>query len=99
MFFTTVVVSDQGNAVLRCGQGPHQSGDQWDIASDRDYVIAGRKGKDYYRWADEWLRSEVEAVRITSADPQGAARLYETARQARNKMVRMQHEPGHAGTH
>jgi len=99
VFFTTVAYPIKGTPYFDAVRDRTSLALDWDIASDRDYVIAGRKGKDYYRWADEWLRSEVEAVRITSADPQGAARLYETARQARNQMVRMQHEPGHAGTH
>jgi hypothetical protein len=60
----------------------------WDKATDRDYFIGGRKGKDYYRLADVWLRSEVEASRLIDTDPQRAAGLIETARQARDEMSR-----------
>ena len=65
----------------------------WAEASDRDYVIEGRHGKDYYRLADVWLRNEVEASRIGSRDPARAAELRETARQARDQMSAFASEP------
>ena len=61
----------------------------WANATDRDYFIDGRKGKDYYRLADVWLRSEVEASRLANTDPQRAAGLIETAKQARDEMSRV----------
>ena len=58
----------------------------WAEASDRDYVVAGRRGKDYYKLADQWLRSEVEASRVEPRDPLRAAELLNTARQAQAAM-------------
>jgi hypothetical protein len=58
----------------------------WDRASDRDYVVVGRHGRDYYRLADQWLRSEVEADRVEPHDPRRAAELLRVARQARAAM-------------
>ena len=61
----------------------------WAEGSDRDYVINGRRGRDYYRLADTWLRSEVEASRVAVADPQRAATLQHAAQQARAAMARL----------
>jgi radical SAM superfamily enzyme YgiQ (UPF0313 family) len=62
----------------------------WADASDRDYAIKGRRSKHYYRLADLWLRNEVDAHRARTSDPEQAARLYDTARKAREEMVRLQ---------
>lgn len=62
----------------------------WADASDRDYVVKGRRSKHYYRLADLWLRNEVDAHRARTSDPEQAARLYDTARKAREEMVRLQ---------
>jgi len=61
----------------------------WAEGSDRDYLINGRRGRDYYRLADTWLRSEVEANRVAVADPQRAATLQHAAQQARAAMARL----------
>jgi radical SAM superfamily enzyme YgiQ (UPF0313 family) len=58
----------------------------WTDASDRDYVIAGRHGRDYYRLADVWLRNEVEAARLAASDPRRASDLHAIARNAREQM-------------
>jgi radical SAM superfamily enzyme YgiQ (UPF0313 family) len=58
----------------------------WTEASDRDYVVFGRRGTDYYKLADQWLRNEVEAARVGQADPRRAAELREAARTARSAM-------------
>ena len=58
----------------------------WAEGSDRDYVVEGRRGREYYKLADRWLRSEVEASRIEAQDPVRAAELMGAARQARAAM-------------
>ena len=58
----------------------------WTEASDRDHVVFGRRGTDYYKLADQWLRNEVEAARVGQADPRRAAELREAARTARSAM-------------
>jgi radical SAM superfamily enzyme YgiQ (UPF0313 family) len=58
----------------------------WAEGSDRDYVVEGRHGREYYRLADRWLRSEVEASRIEARDPARAAELKSAAREAKAAM-------------
>jgi anaerobic magnesium-protoporphyrin IX monomethyl ester cyclase len=58
----------------------------WSDASDREHVVIGRRGKDYYKLADQWLRSEVEAARVEGQDPHRAAELKQAARNARSAM-------------
>ncbi len=60
----------------------------WETASDRDHVVAGRHGRDYYKLADQWLRNEVEASRLVSRDPQRAAELLGAAYEARDSLQR-----------
>jgi radical SAM superfamily enzyme YgiQ (UPF0313 family) len=69
---------------------------EWADASDRDYVITGRRGRDYYRLADVWLRSEVEAARIAPADPGRAATLRAAARSARDALTQLADGPARA---
>ena len=64
IFFTPCPIRSRARVIsTRCATGS-QLPIAWADASDRDYVIAGRRGKDYYRLADQWLRSEVEAFRV-----------------------------------
>jgi hypothetical protein len=48
--------------------------------------VIGRRGKDYYKLADQWLRNEVEAARVGQADPRRASELLEAAQHARSAM-------------
>jgi radical SAM superfamily enzyme YgiQ (UPF0313 family)/SAM-dependent methyltransferase len=42
----------------------------WNEGSDRDFTVAGRRSKRFYRYADRWLHAEVELERQrTSARP------------------------------
>jgi radical SAM superfamily enzyme YgiQ (UPF0313 family) len=61
--------------------------DDWDNTTDRDYVIRGRSGKDYYALADQWLKSAVEAHRLVSIDPARAAIKEREAADARARLV------------
>jgi anaerobic magnesium-protoporphyrin IX monomethyl ester cyclase len=58
----------------------------WAEGSDRDYVVEGRRSREYYKLADRWLRSEVEASRIEARDPARAAELKSAAQQAKAAM-------------
>lgn len=90
LFFTTVSYPIKGTSYFDRVNDKIELPLAWADASDRDYVITGRRGKQYYRLADLWLRNEVDAYRATTSDPERAARLYDTARQAREEMVRLQ---------
>lgn len=59
----------------------------WDVASDRDYRIAGRRDRSYYQHADQWLRNEVAAARLDATDPAEAATHRARAAAARAALV------------
>lgn len=90
VFFTTVSYPIKGTSYFDTVTDKVELPLAWADASDRDYVITGRRDKHYYRLADLWLRSEVDAHRTTATDPEQSARLYDTARRAREEMVRLQ---------
>jgi anaerobic magnesium-protoporphyrin IX monomethyl ester cyclase len=82
IFFTTVSYPIKGTGYFDKVRDRIRSPLPWQEASDRDYVIAGRRGKDFYRLADQWLRNEVEAARLQSSDPGRSAELLGVAQRA-----------------
>ena len=58
----------------------------WEDASDRQYEIAGRPDRSYYKLADTWLRAAVEAHR-THDDAERAAALTAQAEAARAALL------------
>jgi radical SAM superfamily enzyme YgiQ (UPF0313 family) len=87
IFFTTVSYPIKGTAYFDRVRDKVELPINWASASDRDYVISGRKGRDYYKLADAWLRNEVEGYRRESTDPAQAATLYQVANSAREKLL------------
>jgi radical SAM superfamily enzyme YgiQ (UPF0313 family) len=87
VFFTTVAYPIKGTGYFDKVKDKIELPGEWADSSDRDYVVAGRRGKSYYRLADKWLRSEVEASRIARENPVRAIELLELARQARSEMA------------
>jgi radical SAM superfamily enzyme YgiQ (UPF0313 family) len=86
VFFTTVSYPIKGTGYFDNVRDKVSLPVPWDGASDRDHVVAGRRDKAYYKLADQWLRSEVEAARIGRQDPRRAAELLRAARHARTAM-------------
>jgi radical SAM superfamily enzyme YgiQ (UPF0313 family) len=86
VFFTTVSYPIKGTGYFDKVRDKVSLPVEWDQASDRDHVVAGRRGKAYYKLADQWLRNEVEAARIGRQDPHRAAELLHAAQQARTAM-------------
>jgi anaerobic magnesium-protoporphyrin IX monomethyl ester cyclase len=86
VFFTTVSYPIKGTGYFEKVRERVRSPIAWQEASDRDYQIAGRHGRDYYKLADQWLRSEVEALRLSRSDPGLSAELLLTARRARDAL-------------
>ena len=86
VFFTTVSYPIKGTGYFDKVRDRVRAPMAWAESSDRDYVIAGRRGKDYYKLADQWLRSEVEAFRLQSSDPQRSAELSGAARRASDEL-------------
>jgi anaerobic magnesium-protoporphyrin IX monomethyl ester cyclase len=86
IFFTTVSYPIKGTPYFEAVKDKVQLPIAWAEASDRDYFVGGRYGRDYYRLADIWLRNEVEASRLARTDPDRAAGLMATALEARHRM-------------
>jgi anaerobic magnesium-protoporphyrin IX monomethyl ester cyclase len=86
VFFTTVSYPIKGTGYYDKVRERVQLPIAWADASDRDFVVAGRHGKDYYKLADSWLRNEVEAFRVEAADPARAAELMGAAKRARESL-------------
>jgi len=93
IFFTTVAYPIKGTGYFEKVRDRVEMPIAWSEASDRDYVIAGRRGKDYYKLADQWLRNEVEAHRLGSADPGRATALMNAAHRARDQMNTLNSAP------
>jgi anaerobic magnesium-protoporphyrin IX monomethyl ester cyclase len=89
IYFTTIAYPIKGTPYFDAVDHKIELPRAWADASDRDYVVSGRRGKEYYRLADLWLRSEVDAHRALASDPERAANLCETARRAREDMARL----------
>ena len=96
VFFTTVSYPIKGTPYFDTVSERVALPLAWADASDRDYVIGGRHGREYYRLADQWLRNEVDAHRARIADPGRATLLYETAQQAKAAMHRLASSVGYA---
>jgi anaerobic magnesium-protoporphyrin IX monomethyl ester cyclase len=86
VFFTTVSYPIKGTGYFAKVKDKIELPLAWTEASDRDYVVMGRRSKEYYKLADRWLRSEVEASRIEARDPLRSAELMSSARQAKAAM-------------
>jgi len=86
VFFTTVSYPVKGTGYFDKVRGKVELPIAWERASDRDYVVRGRRGKDYYQLADQWLRNEVEAARIERQDPRRSAELMQAAGRAQSAM-------------
>jgi radical SAM superfamily enzyme YgiQ (UPF0313 family) len=86
VFLTTVSYPIRGTEYFAKVRHKIELPAPWTLASDRDYVVVGRREREYYKLADLWLRSEVAASRIESQDPARAADLRSEARQAKAAM-------------
>jgi radical SAM superfamily enzyme YgiQ (UPF0313 family) len=84
VFFTTVSYPIKGTGYFEKVRERVSMPIDWAEGSDRDYVIDGRHGREYYRLADQWLRGEVEASRLEVVDPQRSAELLGQAHRARD---------------
>ncbi len=88
VFFTTVAYPIMGTEYFEKVRDKVELPIDWETASDRDIVVTDRREKSYYKLADRWLRSEVEASRIQKSDPGRARELMRKATDARIAMER-----------
>jgi radical SAM superfamily enzyme YgiQ (UPF0313 family) len=87
IFFTTIAYPIKGTPYFAEVKHKTHLPVPWAEASDRDHFIANRRTRQYYRLADIWLRSEVEAYRLADSDPQRSAQLHAEAARARREMA------------
>jgi radical SAM superfamily enzyme YgiQ (UPF0313 family) len=87
IFFTTVAYPIMNTTYYHEVAERVQLTKDWAEASDRDYVIQGRHSRTYYKYADQWLRQEVAAFRLSATDPSAAAHKRQEAEQARRAML------------
>lgn len=73
VFFTTVAYPIKGTPYFNEVVSRTVNDVEWRRTSDREIRIRGRHSRQYYRFADELLRSEVELHRLTSATDAAAA--------------------------
>lgn len=82
VFFTTVAYPITGTGYFAKVRDRVTLPGAWEDGSDRQYEIAGRPDRSYYKLADTWLRSAVDAHRSV-ADPGHAAAQQAQAEAAR----------------
>ena len=83
IFFTTVAYPIKNTPYYETIKGTLHLDRAWVEATDRDYVVRGRHTRQYYRFADQWLRHEVAAHRLHGQDAAEAQRLQTLAQDAR----------------
>jgi len=64
IFFTTVAYPIQGTPYFSDVAGRVESLKPWTESSDREFRIRNRHSRQFYRFADKLLRSEVELKRL-----------------------------------
>lgn len=87
VFFTTVAYPIAGTGYHAKVRDRLSLPKAWEDASDRDFVVAGRRDRSYYALADTWLRREVEAERLAASDPGRAEQLGREAAEARAALM------------
>ncbi|MDX1501075.1 MAG: radical SAM protein [Thermoanaerobaculia bacterium] len=87
IFFTTVAYPIKNTAYYREVSDRIVTPGDWAATTDRDLALSGRHSKAYYKHADRWLRSEVEASRLEGTDPEQAAARRMAAVEARRALL------------
>ncbi|ETX03825.1 B12-binding domain-containing radical SAM protein [Candidatus Entotheonella palauensis] len=87
IFFTTVSYPIMNTTYYKTVADRVILPSDWADSTDRDYVIAGRHSRQYYKYADQWLRNEVAAFRLESEDAAAATLKRQEAQQAQNAML------------
>ncbi len=92
IFFTTVAYPIKNTGFFQKVAGRVVLDRDWEDATDRDYKIAGRRSRAYYRKADEWLRNDVAAFRLEASQPEEARTKREAALAARAALRTLESE-------
>jgi hypothetical protein len=92
IFFTTVSYPIKNTPYFERVRDRVSLPREWESATDRDYIIAGRHSRRYYKFADQWLRNAVAAERAETTDPAEAALRQSEAEAARQGLLAASHE-------
>ena len=92
IFFTTITYPIKDTLYYEDVKDQIVNDVEWAKGTDRDYKIRGRHSRNYYAYADQWLRNEVDASRLQQNDPAAAALKRQEARQARIGMQKLAQE-------
>lgn len=92
IFFTTVSYPIKNTPYFERVRDRVSLPREWESATDRDYIIAGRHSRRYYKFADQWLRNAVAAERAETSDPAEAALRLSDAEAARQGLLAASHE-------
>jgi radical SAM superfamily enzyme YgiQ (UPF0313 family) len=92
IFFTTVAYPIMNTAYYQTVADRVTLSTDWAASTDRDYAIQGRHSRQYYKYADQWLRNAVSAFRLEPEDPAAALQKRQEAQQAQQAMLAVTHE-------
>lgn len=92
IFFTTVAYPIMNTEYYQRVADRVVLNKDWSQATDRDYALRGRHSHDYYKQADLWLRSEVEAFRLEEKHPSRARTQHRAAARARKGLEAAAHQ-------
>ena len=88
VFLTTVVYPIKGTPYFEQVAERVEATASWELSSDREFRIRGRRSRRYYAIADQLLRSEVELHRLRRANGQTApAELISRIAETRSALV------------
>ncbi len=96
IFLTTVAYPIKGTEFYRANEHTINVTVKWQEGSDRDLMLTHRRSERYYRYANIYLKSHVEATRLQltndAANQKRAKKKAKHARWARNLLAASAHE-------
>ena len=87
IFFTTVSYPIKNTGYFEKVSKRLVLNGSWATSTDRDIRVAGRHSRRYYQFADQWLRNEVAAARLSEVDAERAETHRLAAAEARASLV------------
>jgi anaerobic magnesium-protoporphyrin IX monomethyl ester cyclase len=92
VFFTTVSYPIKNTGYYKKVETKLVLKNSWQNSTDRDFQVAGRHSRQYYAFADQWLRNEVQASRLSAVDPAAADTHLMAAMEAKAGLLRVANE-------
>lgn len=94
IFFTTVAYPIKGTPFYDAYADQISLPGRWEDSTDRNYLLAGQRSREYYKEADTLLYNEVEAELASGHDEERARRCRERAEQARRNLREQERHHG-----